>query len=151
MQLTCLGEFMRMAKDIVGKPFGFLPFLRFIPPYRQRFLELSQCIEGRAQKTTICNHLHIYFKISNSFSRQPLLSTRRVLTGTTLVTLLTCSSSKQRMTPEGSTPGSSFSIFVINLIGKLLLHGLHAAAVRRRTPIPMNIWTETNCPYNSAK
>ena len=37
---------MRMAKDIVGKPFGFLPFLRFVPPYRQRFLELSQCIDG---------------------------------------------------------------------------------------------------------
>ena len=38
---------MGMAKDVLGKPFGFLPFLRFIPPYRQRFLSLRQSLKGK--------------------------------------------------------------------------------------------------------
>ena len=38
---------MGMAKDVLGKPFGFLPFLRFFPPYRQRFLSLSQSLKGK--------------------------------------------------------------------------------------------------------
>ena len=32
---------MLMGKDILGKPFGFLPFLRYIPPFKQKFEYLS--------------------------------------------------------------------------------------------------------------
>jgi len=32
---------MGLAKHVLGKPFGFLPFLRFIPPYRSIFQKLS--------------------------------------------------------------------------------------------------------------
>ena len=42
---------MGMAKDVLGKPFGFLPFLRFFPPYRQRFLYLSQSLKGKNKFT----------------------------------------------------------------------------------------------------
>ena len=35
------GDFMLMGKDILGKPFGFLPFLRYIPPFKQKFEYLS--------------------------------------------------------------------------------------------------------------
>ena len=36
---------MSLAKDILGKPFGSLPFLRFIPPFRSRFLYLSNAFK----------------------------------------------------------------------------------------------------------
>ena len=31
------GDLMSMGKDVFTKPFGFLPFLRFIPPFKQKF------------------------------------------------------------------------------------------------------------------
>ena len=36
---------MSLAKDVIGKPFGALPILRFIPPFRKRFYELSKAFE----------------------------------------------------------------------------------------------------------
>ena len=33
---------MGLAKDVLGKPFGFIPFLRFFPPYRKKFIRLSE-------------------------------------------------------------------------------------------------------------
>ena len=50
------GDFMGMAKDVLGKPFGFLPFLRFFPPYRQRFLSLSQSLKGKNKILSILFH-----------------------------------------------------------------------------------------------
>ena len=47
---------MGMAKDVLGKPFGFLPFLRFFPPYRQRFLSLSQSLKGKNKILSILFH-----------------------------------------------------------------------------------------------
>ena len=37
-----LGDVMGMAKDVLGKPFGVLPFLRFFPPFRAKFKKLSK-------------------------------------------------------------------------------------------------------------
>ena len=54
------GEFMGMAKDVLGKPFGFLPFLRFFPPYRQRFLSLSQSLKGK-NKILFSDHNPSFF------------------------------------------------------------------------------------------
>ena len=34
------GNFMLMGKDVIGKPFGFMPFLRFIPPFKEKFNSL---------------------------------------------------------------------------------------------------------------
>ena len=36
------GEFMGLAKEVLTKPFGAFPLLRFIPPYREIFNKLSQ-------------------------------------------------------------------------------------------------------------
>ena len=36
---------MSLAKDVLGKPFGSLPILRFIPPFRSRFLYLSNAFK----------------------------------------------------------------------------------------------------------
>ena len=33
---------MGMAKDVLGKPFGVLPFLRFFPPFKAKFKKLSK-------------------------------------------------------------------------------------------------------------
>ena len=54
------GEFMGMAKDVLGKPFGFLPFLRFLPPYRQRFLSLSQSLKGKNRKHFLSNIIYLH-------------------------------------------------------------------------------------------
>jgi len=35
-------EVMGMAKDVLGKPFGVLPFLRFFPPFKAKFKKLSK-------------------------------------------------------------------------------------------------------------
>jgi len=34
--------FMTQGKDVIGKPFGSMPFLRFIPPFKERFNTLSE-------------------------------------------------------------------------------------------------------------
>jgi len=39
------GDFMGLGKDVITKPFGFLPFLRFVPPYRSKFLRLSKSFQ----------------------------------------------------------------------------------------------------------
>lgn len=36
--------FMQMGKDVTGKPFGSMPFLRFFPPYKAKFDYLSDCM-----------------------------------------------------------------------------------------------------------
>merc|ERR1712227_363832 len=41
-RVKVVGEFMGLAKDVLGKPFGFIPFLRFFPPYRKKFIRLSE-------------------------------------------------------------------------------------------------------------
>ena len=38
------GNFMLMGKDVIGKPFGFMPFLRFIPPFKEKFNKLSSSL-----------------------------------------------------------------------------------------------------------
>ena len=37
---------MGLGKDVITKPFGFLPFLRFVPPYRSKFQRLSKSFQG---------------------------------------------------------------------------------------------------------
>nr|QTW43689.1 CYP3082A1 [Eurytemora affinis] len=36
--------FMRLGRDVVGKPFGSIPFLRFFPPYKAKFDSLLEGI-----------------------------------------------------------------------------------------------------------
>jgi cytochrome P450 len=36
-----VGNFMLLGKDVIGKPLGAMPFLRFFPPYRSLFDRLS--------------------------------------------------------------------------------------------------------------
>merc|ERR1711872_365935 len=52
------GDFMLMGKDILGKPFGFLPFLRYIPPFKQKFEYLSNSMLNFKEfiKTAIEEH-----------------------------------------------------------------------------------------------
>ena len=39
-------DFMLLGKDVLGKPFGFLPFLRFFPPFKHKFAYLSQSMSN---------------------------------------------------------------------------------------------------------
>ena len=53
-----LESFVRMGKDIIGKPLGIFPILRFFPPFRAVF---NSCAEGMNQlrdfiSTTISEH-----------------------------------------------------------------------------------------------
>merc|ERR1719422_652527 len=41
-RVKVVADFMGLAKDVIGKPFGFIPFLRFFPPYRKKFSTLSK-------------------------------------------------------------------------------------------------------------
>ena len=36
------GDIISLGKDVIGKPFGFMPFLRFFPPFRKIFLKHSK-------------------------------------------------------------------------------------------------------------
>jgi len=39
-------DFILLGKDVLGKPFGFLPFLRFFPPFKHKFAFLSQSMSN---------------------------------------------------------------------------------------------------------
>jgi len=36
------GNLILMGKELIGKPFGVMPFLRFVPPYKEKFNKLSE-------------------------------------------------------------------------------------------------------------
>jgi len=87
-------EVMGMAKDVLGKPFGVLPFLRFFPPFRARFQILSKSFrdfEAFIEETVIEHEktldksnprdfidmflLQMEVDKSNIFNRKQLIST----------------------------------------------------------------------------
>ena len=36
------GDIISLGKDVIGKPFGFMPFLRFFPPFRKSIQKLRE-------------------------------------------------------------------------------------------------------------
>ena len=69
---------MGLGKDVITKPFGFLPFLRFVPPYRSKFLRLSKSFQGNLKMNLQIKTIQQrFFQTSQNLWKQPLKSMRR--------------------------------------------------------------------------